>query len=491
MKSKHSIDLGRSYIPSNMSASPQRIEEIKVKHDILGKATIAGRKNEPRSDDSDLDENQRGLVDESQGFVAGLTRLAGNEITQRTNTASNLAPYPLDTALERANINRQVAEAKDLYRDDFESASKIEQRTCRDLRTMEEDNGLAPFSAIYKEDRAMFIALLVLLMLAESVFNAFSFEELQDRGLLGGLMLALSVGVANVVMGLGAGFLGFRLMIHKRPAMRFLGIAITGVLLIAALALHLALGDLREAISHDAKAQIDFLVILKPSRWFAYTSIPPFVLFAVGLATFFVAALKGRGGSWGIVAPYWHHDVLDRRYRKAQQTLEDAKANLKNGMQNAYDGELAKLRDVLLTETANVAEIRRLVAEAKGIERTMADSINDEIGRQQLWQRIYRDRNRAVRTTPAPAYFDSYPDFDELRRTRLDLSELHAIAAKAEDVLSQNRKRLAELQEKVLGEQTAAIDAMLTTIASAERRATQQMNKDDAIGETRNAQRAD
>ncbi|MGK3847841.1 hypothetical protein, partial [Enterococcus faecium] len=88
------------------------------------------------------------------------------------------------------------------------------------------------------------------------------------RGLLGGLMLALSVGVANVLMGLGAGFIGFRLMIHRQPMLRLLGIIATVVLLTAGLTLHLALGDLREAIGHDGKAQIDFLVILKPWRWF-------------------------------------------------------------------------------------------------------------------------------------------------------------------------------------------------------------------------------
>lgn len=491
MKSNSSISLGTTYIPANTTLSPKRIEEVKSKHDILGKATIAGRKNEPHSSDRDLDETQRALIDETQGFVASVTRLAGSEITQRTNAARSLTPSPLDTALERAGIRRQVAEAKDWSRDDLELAFKKQQRTLRDLRQFEVDNKLGPQSAIYKDDRAMFIALLVVLMFGESVFNAFSFEELQDRGLLGGLMLALSVGVANVVMGLGIGFLGFRLMIHRQPSLRMLGIAITVILLTAALALHLALGDLREAIGHDTKAQIDFLVILKPWRWFNYSSISPFVLFAVGIATFLVAALKGRGGSWGIVAPYWQHDVMDRRFRDADRVFEDAKANLKDALQNAFDGELAKLRTRVDTETANIAEIRRLVAEAQGIERTMNDSIDDEIGRQHIWQRMYRDRNRTVRTTPAPAYFDTYPEFNELRQTRLDLGELQSVSQQAEQVLTQNRKSLAELQEKILDEQTATIDALLTMVSTAERRATQQINKDDAISDARLAQRVD
>lgn len=491
MKSKSSISLGTTYIPANTALSAKRIEEVKTKHDIVGKATIAGRKNEPHSSDTDFCETQRALIDETQGFVASVTRLAGAEITQRTNAARSLTPSPLDTALERASIRRQVVDAKEGSRNDLDLAFKKQQRTLRDLRLFEVDNKLGPQSAIYKDDRAMFIALLVVLMFGESVFNAFSFEELQDRGLLGGLMLALSVGVANVVMGLGTGFLGFRLMIHRQPALRLLGIAITALLLTAALALHLALGDLRESIGHDAKARIDFLVILKPWRWFSYSSIAPFLLFAIGIATFLVAALKGRGGSWGIVAPYWQHEVMDRRFRDADRVFEDAKANLKDALQNAFDGELAKLRTRVDTETANIAEIRRLVAEAQGIERTMNDSIDDEIGRQHIWQRMYRDRNRAVRTTPAPAYFDTYPEFNELRHTRLDLGELQSVSRQAEQVLTQNRKSLAELQEKILDEQTATIDALLTMVSTAERRATQQINKDDAIGEARSAQRVD
>lgn len=481
MKRKRDINIETTYIPANMQVSRNRIEEVKAKHDIYGKATLAGHKNEPHSSDRDLDETQRALIDETQAFVAITTRLAGAEITERTNAMRALTPMGLDTGLERANIRRQVAEAKDRSRDDLDLAFADRQRALRDLRAFEEHNGLGPLSAIYKDDRAIFIAGLVLLVLGESVFNAFAFEELQERGLVGGLMLAISVGLANVVMGLGTGFLGWRLMAHRQWPLKLLGSLITVVLLTAALALHLALGDLREAITQDAKAQIDFLVILTPRRWFAYHSVPPFVLFAVGLATFCIAALKGRGGSWGIVAPYWHHDVMDRRFRVANRIFEDARENLKAGLQNAFDGELAKLRSRIASETSQLADIRRLAAEAQGIERTLSDSIADEIGRQQIWQRMYRDRNRAVRTTPAPAYFDSYPEFAEWRATRLDLSELSKLAEAAEAMLAHNRERLAELQERILEEQVATVESLLTMFAGSERRAALQVNKDDHI----------
>jgi hypothetical protein len=143
-------------------------------------------------------------------------------------------------------------------------------------------------------------------------------------------------------------------------------------------------------------------------------------------------------------------------------------------------GERSTLRARHAADVANVAEIRRLAAEAQGIERTLGDSILNEVGRLHIWLRGYRDRNRAVRTTPAPGYFETYPAFEEWRTTRLDLSELKQLVAEAEQVLAENASKLAALEEKTLQEQTAAIDAMLTVVTASERRGSAQMAKDEA-----------
>jgi hypothetical protein len=475
------ISIENSYMPRNTESSHRRIEDGAARHDILRRATDAGRKNEPSTVDTHLDETQRELIDESQGFVAAATRRAGAEITERCNKIRVMSPAPLDTALEESNIRREVVLTKDRYSDDLDLAHQDRQRALRDLRSFEEENRRPPQSAVYKDDALMFFSVLLALILGEGVFNAFLFQELQERGLVGGLVLALAVGLANVLMGLGTGFLGWRLMTHVRLIRRLLGILITLIFMAGALALHLALGDLREAITHDARAQIDFLVILKPARWFAYTSIPPFVLFAVGVATFLIAALKGRGGTWGIVAPYWGHETLDRRFRAADQALQDAKENLKDALQNAFDGERAKLRQRHTEERVRTDEIRRLAAEAHGIERTLSDSIDAEIGRLHIWLRMYRDRNRSVRTTPAPEYFETYPAFDQWRATRLDLSELATLVTSAERALAENAEKLAALEEKTLREQVALIEALLDAITGSERRSADRIAKDDAV----------
>lgn len=445
-----SVLIDHTYEPRNTGSSHQRIEEVAERRHVLRRATETGRKNEPATEETQLDETERGLIDESRGFIGAATRRAGAEITERCNRMRMLTAAPLDTALEQSAIRREVAEAKDRYRDDLDLAHQERQRTLRDLRGFEEENRRPPLSAIYKDDVLMFFSVLLALILGEGMFNAFLFQELQDHGLVGGLVLAVTVGLANVLMGLGTGFLGWRLMTHVKPLRRALGVAITLLFMTGALALHLALGDLREAILHDARAQIDFLVILKPQRWFAYTAIPPFVMFAVGVAAFLIAALKGRGGTWGVVASYWGHDVLDRRFRAADIALQDARENLKDALQNAFDGEREKLRARHANDRANMDQSRKAAAEARGIERTLSDSIDAEIGRLHIWLRMYRDRNRAVRTTPAPAHFETYPTFDDWRTTRLDLSELTGLLAVAERTLGENGEKLAALEEKTL-----------------------------------------
>lgn len=476
-KDRHASDT--VFFPRGREFSQKRINDVERQLDIVGTATAAGHKNEPHSDDRDINEDERRTHEVTIGFVNSMSRRAKSETTDRSNAIRALIPSEFDPAMERSNMRLRVMEVKDLQREEVERTYVDKQREHRTLRSQEEASGLAPYSAVYKNDYGMYMTVLFAMWMCESIFNAFSLEELQDRGLFGGLIMAISIGVANIMMGLGLGFFGWRLMIHRQPLVRMLGIVITILLIFAGLALHLALGDLREAISHNTKAQIDFLVVLKPWRWFAYTSIAPFILFAVGMGTFFIAALKGRGGTWGVVAPYWMHDYYDRRYRQAEKAHDDAKYNLRASIQNAYDSELAKLKARLESETANVAEIRRLVAEAQNIERILGDSIAEELDRLHIWLRSYRETNCAVRTTPPPAYFAVYPDFSALRIPRLDLSELLALAQTAEQALARNRTRLAEFQERTLDEQMAAIDALLTVISSSERRAAQQLIRDD------------
>lgn len=484
---RNPIDIESIYVPAGNDFSRRRIDDIAAKHAILARATEAGRKNEPPASDTDLDETQRELVDESQGFVASASRRTNEEITECCNEVRERLPDPLDTGLEQSNTRREVAEAKDRYRDDLALAFQERERTLRDLLAMEAENRLAQHSAVYNNDTLMYGSSLVALTLSEGVLNAFLFQELQDRGLLGGLMLAVAVGLANVLMGLGTGFFGWRLIVHVRLFPRLLGMLATALFMAGALALHLALGDLREAISHDTQAQIDFLVILKPWRWFAYTSIPPFVLFAVGVATFLVAALKGRGGTWGVVAPYWGHDVFDRRFRAADGELQDAIANLKDALQNAFDGERAKLRARHTADRERMGDIRRLAADAHGLTRTLSDSIDAEIGRLHIWLRAYRDRNRSVRTSPAPKYFETYPAFDEWRKTRLDLTELSALVELAESTLAENGRRLAAFEDKTLQEQVASIDAMIETMIATERGAVEKVDKDGTARRPRSA----
>lgn len=475
------IEFGESYMPRGSDASRARIEDVGAKHDIVGQAAAAGRKDEPLTTEKQLSATEQTLIDESVGFIGAASRTAASEVTERVDAMRGHMPPLLDTTLEQAAIKHKAVEAESRYGKDVEDAYAGRQKASRDLSGFEADNKLAPGSAVYKDDTAMFWSQLAALGIGEAVLNAFLFAELQDRGLVGGLMLALATGLANVLLGLGTGFLGWRLMNHVKPGPKILGLVLTSLFMNGALALHLALGDLREAIAHDANASIDFLVILKPWRWFDYHSIPPFVLFAVGIATFVVAALKGRGGTWGIVAPYWGHEAFDRRFRAADRAFQDAVENFEDAIQNAFDGERSNLRAQFTEGTAAVGEIRRLANEAHGIASTLGDAIQEEIGRNHIWLRLYRDTNRQVRTSKPPAYFATYPSFAEWRRKRLDLSDITRTMAAAERRVAENTAKLAALEEAILRDQVAAIEHTLAKVGERKKRAEVTLDRDEAV----------
>ena len=477
-----SLDPRTSFVAVNTGTAKRRIDEVLGRHDVLRRAAEAGQKNEPYTTDQEFDETQRLLIGESQGFIGTLMRVAKTDITDRENSIRMLMPRVLVTNLERSKIKLEVSAITKDFLERLTKASQWCLRTLQQRRSFEEEHGQAPASGIYGDDLAVFFSVLIALVLAEGVFNAFLLQELQDRGLLGGLMLAVGVGMANVLIGLGMGFFGWRLMIHVNRYRRLAGIVITAICASAGLALHLALGELREAITHNAAAQVDFLIITQPWRWFRYTSIPPFVLFAVGVATFLIAALKGRGGNWGVVTPYWGYDIVDRRFRAADAALEDATEDFKDAVYNAYGSERAKLRARHAEDGEKLREIRRIAAEAQGIVRTLGDSIEAEIGNLHVWLRMYRDRNRAVRMTPAPAYFAVYPEFEEWRAARLDVSDLLALAGEAERIWAENGEKLVAVEQETLEEQIAVVEEMMKTISDAEVESARRIAKDDAIG---------
>ena len=479
MAKRKAVRTDQTYVPSGDNYSQRRVETVLAEEKVQERAIEAGSRNEPATGDTRLDETQRRLVAKSQDFVGTASRVAQEELTENLNEMRQLIPLRLEPDLALSTIQRAVAETVQTHTGDLELAYAEERRRLRDLRAFEEAHRLAPFSAIYKPDVLMFATTLVVVLLAEGVGNAFLFRELQDQGLFGGLLVALAVSAANILLGLGAGTLGLRLLIHVRPSLRLLGTTLTALFTTAALALHLALGDLREAVSHHANAQIDFLVILKPWRWFDYTSPAPFVLFVVGVAAFVFAVLKGRGGSWGIVTPYWGHDVHDRRYREAHAALLDAEDNLRDALANAYGSERAKLLDLHAEDGRRLIEVRRLVAEAQGVARTLQDSIKAELGRLHIWLRTYRDINRQVRTTPPPAYFADYPVFEEWQG-RLDTGELSALLQDAEHILAANARDLAALQDLTVQEETATIKRLTGMVSTARASAETRIGEDDA-----------
>lgn len=479
MAMRKSLSHEGSYVPVGIGFSDARLKEISKKLNIERRATENGTKNEPSSKATGPDDVERSIIDVSQGFLNNISRRAERAITEFVNAMRQSAPARINTKLVEADMTRKARETLDVFGDSLVQVAQERHRKHRQLRAFEEQNGRAPLSAIYSRDTTMWVSTLSALGVGESLANAVFFQELQTGGYVGGFGLAAGTSLVNLAIGIGTGGLGWRLMSHRKSFLKALGLLTTSAFSTAALALHLALGSLRERITHDPNAQIDFMVILRPSEYFSYSSIPPFVVFSIGVATFLVAALKGRGGTWGIVAPYFGHDVYDRRFRQADSQLQEAIENIKSALQNAYDSHRKQLRAQHASDQGILNTLRRQRAEAHAIARTLGDSIKEEIARATIWLQSYRNKNKSVRDTEPPVYFDEYPTFDEWQSQRLNLGEVDALIEEAEETLAVNTATLTELEVLMLEAQTTAIDSLLDKIKTFDEDASKKVERDD------------
>jgi len=471
--SKHDpIIIDTVIIPTGDNLSHQRVEQVAKKLQIRERAIESGQKNEPASDATDLDETQQTIIREGDHYTLAMARRAKTEIADRENEIRQTMPLPLNTLIEEANIHRQVADTTNRHKDALDQAHQAKDLARRALRGFEESNKLPPESAVYDGDWTMFISILLTLILIESAANGYFLQELGDRGWLGGFSIAVGISVINVMLAFITGFVGWRLIPNVKPLRRMIGWAVTIVGMILAFALLLALADLREAVSHDFNARVDFLTIFDYRKWFRYTTFPPFILLVGGVLIFLITAFKARGGRFGPVAPYWEHEEFDRRHKTAREIVLHAENDLQNSIQDAYNGELSKVRERHAADEIKLDGIRRIAAHAHQITRVLTDSIREEIARVAIWLKLYRDTNRAVRTIPAPAYFYDIPDLQEWYARRLDLAGVDGLVTQAEEIVDANASKLAALQEKLIHEQTQVLARVAAHIDANRERAT-------------------
>lgn len=408
--------------------------------------------NAPRHDAEDLSAAERAVL-EAVGTERAHVDQARNEVkAEAERRLRALAPTPQDFAGPALDARLALKQAAGRVGHDWGEAAAGAAQARADLEAFKRANQLRR-GAVYPSSTLLQAGLLLCAAVFEALFSAALFAEDDARGLLGGAITAIGLSGANVTLGYLAGFLGLRHLQHVRLPPKIMGAAAFMIFTALALMLNLFAADWRDQMAALAGREVDLGSDASFRFWSLLQLDSPqaIILLMLGAAVWVFATLKGYSG---FDDPYPDFGKMDRAAHDAAEHLSTLRAEARRELEApiesakvALAARLEKMRAEF--EAMNKAfdtaalKLEALDAKARALDEAAASAIH-----------LYRQENAAVRTTPAPAYFNAPPP-----TVGPSLDALSGAANMIDDA----RTRLADAQKQ----SAQALEALLQELEAA------------------------
>lgn len=311
------------------------------------------------------------------------------------------------------------------------------------------------------DDRLEQVIWAVVVVVGESIFNAYFYAPISDHGHLGGLFIALFVSVVNVAFAFIGGVLGLRFLSHVEPTNKLGGLIAfcmclcicTLVVTMSALfrghadAMSASALDTRMLVASAWQASVDSLLALDVLGLLA--SLHSFLLALVGAICAIIGFWKGRNFD----DPYPGFGAAYRQTENAQIALDDAHREA-DERQREWQQEH---KEKLLEQSHKLDRSKsRMSASCSGLKQKIESNLHlaenaGHLARTLL--SVYRQKNKQIRADDAPSYFDDYQvDYasldDDLGTVGKDVATLEQ---ELQDLSDKCDEELAEIQAAIVG----------------------------------------
>jgi hypothetical protein len=239
----------------------------------------------------------------------------------------------------------------------------------------------------------------------------------------------------NILLGAATGWIAVRQLSHISVVRRLLGGVATGVALIGALGLNIAIAHFRDAsITGLANTEAGRLALTRmQSDLFGFNDIFTWLLFGMGIAFWLIACVD----AFKMDDPYPGYGPVWRASETAadtyQEAIEGATSELTGIKQRAIEA-INKLAD---GESHYVSKRQGRQSQIASTRTGYLDHVEAVEGTFRRLTTEYRQANKAARQSAHPAYFNVIPD--RLGALTLDAVELpppsHGLAAAAVDAV--------------------------------------------------------
>lgn len=381
-----------------------------------------GRAGYPDSSASEPDTVEREIVAAVESLRRqGLREAAEHERVYRERIAAGHSGGPEIRQVvneTETDFRRDV----DIGRGQLNDARADLHRSEADLEQFKQDNNLSR-SAHESGGWLKWVAICMVVVLVESVFNGVLFARTNTAGLLGGTIVALGISVVNVGMASVAGH-SYRFKNHIRFWLKVTGWIFMLSLTAFAILFNFFIGHLRDSMSElplekAAGAAVENVISGNPLM----QSLDAWLLTGLGLL---IAAIAGWK-AYDARDPYPGYSRVSEHFIRKRESWRDLREDTFGSLIETRDKAAADLKD----------EYDK-VRERFDTARSARQGFLDLLGRRRDFLRecdraagnllaVYRDANRRARNIPEPDCFRRPFQFDPVEEPaepeRLDSEE--------------------------------------------------------------------
>jgi hypothetical protein len=352
-----------------------------------------------------------GAVNQRANEVLGVG--SGQDFTTLPQDLEALAGEP-QTILTQFRAKK--ARAQSAVSLELNNAQTDFARAYRDYRAFRIQHGLTETEPSYDDVFWRKVFWLALLFTVEVAANGWFIGQASPGGLVQGWATALMISVLVVLTGslMGAGpwrYLNYRGPDGKGAVHRIWAIPslVVGGALLLLFAFYIA--HYRYALARsdlDSPAPDNILTSVTTQPFEPFQQLESLLLFVIALLIGIFAI--ARGAHWD--EPYPGYGPRHRRMEEARERTQEVAERLSEDVDEAKAEADAALNEVAAKSAGMVAALRQAIARTQDNAATWDFTAAELISEGRDAIEIYRNANRAARTTRAPDFFDEDP-FDD------------------------------------------------------------------------------
>lgn len=373
----------------------------------------------PPSDSVHMDQHETALHSTTDKWLATEQRLFDAVLTESSRAISDIRQKlaglknNVEQLLSDGSLLTTVEAEMADERGKLVAATEKRLRAEVDWRDLRVSNRITA-QAVYPESRIWHFAIILALAFAETVINAFFYENAQ--GLLGGFFVALGVSAVNIVGAVAAGY-GFRYKNLTAADSKAIGWGC----LVTFLILATYCNALFAAFRSEYQLLLDPTDPLQLRKGFALAAanagrvfvfdmhiadLSSFVLFALGIVLSGLAFYKG----YTLDDKYPGHGKLDRLVKGHQTVEAELQELLRQRIKDSLHHRRADVQAALNDPALIVGLATRRIGDLHSAETSLRNQANTIQRDFAMVLGAYRNANAAVRATEPPAYFRNIDD---------------------------------------------------------------------------------